>query len=209
LSRRKSLEGIGLPARSAGWLNEKKLSRILLLAGAILLVALVVGLLGYLFVQDVLSFGKFPGGVKIVGVSVAGLTQEEAITKLRTELTPVANKPLTLKVDDEKFQISPTELGLMLDYKKMVEEGYDKAWSVNIFERMARRFVNRPKLYTCRSSRAATRRGCRLPRHDRQLHQPLPGGRLRRRELREACDRQGEGRPQHPDGPAQKDTTQR
>jgi lipoprotein-anchoring transpeptidase ErfK/SrfK len=139
------LKAIGLPARSAGWLNEKKMSRILLLAGVILLVALVVGLLGYLFVEDVLAFGRFPGGVKIVGVNVAGLTQEEAITKLRTELQPVANKPLTLKVDEEKYQISPVELGLMLDYKKMVEEGYSKAWNVNIFERMARRFVNRPK----------------------------------------------------------------
>ncbi|MHB8894762.1 MAG: L,D-transpeptidase family protein [Candidatus Geothermincolia bacterium] len=139
------MKAVGLPARSMGWLGEKKLSRVMLIVGAILLVALVVGLLGYLFVQDVLSFGKFPQGVRVVGVSVAGLNQSEAIEKVRAELAPVANRPLTLKVDEEKYQISPQELGLMLDYKKMVEEGYQKAWSVNIFERMARRFINRPR----------------------------------------------------------------
>lgn len=139
------MKAVGLQTRSVGWLNEKKLSRIMLIAGAILLVALAVGLLGYLFVEDVLAFGKFPQGVKVMGVSVAGLNQTEAIEKLRSELATVANRPLTLKVDEEKYQISPQELGLMLDYKKMVAEGYQKAWSVNIFERMARRFINRPK----------------------------------------------------------------
>lgn len=139
------MKAVGLQARSAGWLSEKKLSRVMLIAGAVLLVALVVGLLGYLFVEDVLAFGKFPQGVKIVGVSVAGLNRTEAVEKLRTELADVANRPLTLKVDEDKFQIPPEELGLMLDYQKMVDEGYQKAWSVNIFERMARRFINRPK----------------------------------------------------------------
>jgi lipoprotein-anchoring transpeptidase ErfK/SrfK len=117
----------------------------MLIVGAILLAALVVGILGYLFVQDVLAFGKFPQGVKVVGVSVAGLNQTEAVAKVKDELAGVANKPLTLKVDGEKYQISPQELGLMLDYDKMVAEGYNKAWNVNIFERMTRRFTNRPK----------------------------------------------------------------
>jgi hypothetical protein len=139
------LKAVSIPARSVGWLGEKKLSRIMLIVGAILLAALVVGLLGFLFVQDVLSFGKFPNGVRIVGVSVSGLNQQEALTSVKTELAGVVNKPLTLKVEDEKYQIPPRELGLMLDYGKMVEEGYTKAWSVNIFERMARRFTNRPK----------------------------------------------------------------
>jgi lipoprotein-anchoring transpeptidase ErfK/SrfK len=117
----------------------------MLIVGAVVLVVLFVGLLGFLFVQDVLEFGKFPAGVRIVGVSVAGLNKAEAVEKLRTELAPVANRPLTLEVDNDKFQISAEQLGLMLNYEKMVDEGYQKAWNVNIFERMARRFVNRPK----------------------------------------------------------------
>ncbi len=138
------MKAVGLQARSAGWINEKKLSRVLLLAGAILLAALVAGLFGFLFVQDVLAFGRFPAGVKVVGVSVAGLNQTEAITRVKSELASVASRPLTLKIDEEKYEIPPEEIGLMLDYEKMVREAYRKAWSVNIFERMGRRFINRP-----------------------------------------------------------------
>lgn len=134
-----------IPARSAGWLGGKSLSSIMLISGAVLLAALVVGLLGYLFVQDVFSFGKFPQGVKIVGVSVAGLNQQEAADKVKAELADVASKPLTLAVDGEEYKVPAEELGLMLDYSKMVDEAYKKAWSVNIFERMTRRFINRPK----------------------------------------------------------------
>jgi len=139
------LKAVSLPSRSAGWVSEKKLSRVMLVVGAITLVVLVVGLLAFMFVQDALAHGKFPAGVKIVGVSVAGLTQQEALAKVKTDLAGVANRPLTLKIDEEKYQISPAQLGLMLDYQKMVAEGYTKAWSVNVFERMARRFVDRPK----------------------------------------------------------------
>lgn len=125
--------------------GERRLSRVMLLAGAVVLGAMVLGLFGYLFIQDVLAFGKFPQGVEIVGLNVAGLNRTEAVQKLRTELADVASRPLTLKVDEEEYRISPGELGLMLDYRKMVEDGYRRAWSVNIFERMARRFVNRPR----------------------------------------------------------------
>ncbi|PKQ28734.1 MAG: hypothetical protein CVT63_01100 [Candidatus Anoxymicrobium japonicum] len=138
------MKAVSIPVRSLGWFGEKKLSRIMLVVGTILLGALVTGLLGYLFVEDVMAFGKFPAGARIVGLSVAGLNQEEAVAKCRKDLAGVANRPLTLQVDGEKYQITPEELGLMLDYRKMVEESYAKAWNVNIFERMARRFTNRP-----------------------------------------------------------------
>ena len=139
------MKAAGLSAGAADIAGDKRLSRVMLLAGAVVLGALVVGLLGYLFIEDVLAFGRFPRGVEIVGLNVAGLNRTEAVQKLRAELADVADRPLTLKVDDEEYRISPGELGLMLDYKKMVEDGYRRAWSVNIFERMARRFVNRPK----------------------------------------------------------------
>lgn len=139
------MKAASVSVRSAGWLESRRLSSVMLVAGAVLLVALVVGLIGYLFVQDVFAFGKFPAGVKVVGVSVAGLNQEEAVSTLKQELAGVANKPLTLKVDDEKYEIPPEQLGLMLDYRKMVNAAYEKAWSVSIFERMFRRFTNRPK----------------------------------------------------------------
>jgi len=126
------------------WLGEKKTSRIMLVIGASLLGAVLVGLLAFLLIQDLATSGKFPPGVSVVGVEVSGLTRSEAVEKCRTELAEVAGKPLTLKIDDELYQITPQEIGLNLEYEDMVDEAYDTAWSVNIFERMARRFLNRP-----------------------------------------------------------------
>lgn len=139
------MKSVSISPRSLGWLNEKRLSRVMLLFAAVLLTALLAGLFGYLLVQDLLAFGEFPNGARIVGVSVAGLNRTEAEEKCRAELAEVANRPLTLAIDDERYQVSPDEIGLVLDYKKMVDTAYEKAWSVNIFERMFRRFVNRPR----------------------------------------------------------------
>ncbi len=139
------MKAVSIPARSAGWLSEKKLSRIMLILASSLLLALLIVMFAYLFIQDLFAFGSFPSGVKVVGVSVAGLNRTEAVAKCRRELAEVASRPLTLTVDDEKYQISPEEIGLMLDYEGMVDRAYKEAWSVNIFERMGRRFTNRPK----------------------------------------------------------------
>ena len=139
------MKAVSIPARSAGWLSEKKLSRIMLILASSLLVALLIVLFTYLFIQDLFAFGSFPVGVKVVGVNVAGLNRTEAVEKCRRELADVASRPLTLAVDGEKYQISPQEIGLMLDYEGMVGRAYNEAWSVNIFERMARRFINRPR----------------------------------------------------------------
>jgi lipoprotein-anchoring transpeptidase ErfK/SrfK len=136
---------VGVPARSLGWLSDKRLSRIMLIFGGLLLLCLLASLFAYLLVQDLFAFGTFPAGTRIVGVSVAGLNRTEAIEKCRSELADVANRPLTLKVDDEKYQISAQDIGLLLDYRGMVEGAYKKAWSANLLERMARRFTNRPR----------------------------------------------------------------
>lgn len=139
------MRAISVPARSVGWLEGKRLSRLMLILGAVILAALILGIFLFLLFQDVFSFGSFPSGVSVVGVNVAGLNKTEAIAKCEDELADVANKPLTLAIDDEKYQIPPEQIGLMLDYDKMVDSAYEKAWSVGLLERMGRRFISRPK----------------------------------------------------------------
>ena len=99
------MKAVGVQARSFGWLGDKKLSRVMLILGGSLLLAIFLALTGYLFVQDLFAFWSFPASVKIVGVSVAGLNKAEAIEKCRTELADVATRHLTLKVDNEKYQV--------------------------------------------------------------------------------------------------------
>jgi len=139
------VKSVVVPVRSLVRLSDKKLSQIMLLFGGMMLLSILLGMFAYLMIQDLFAFGSFPAGVKVVGVSVSGLNKTEAVEKCRSELANVANRPLTLKVDDEKYRISPQEIGLLLDYKGMVDRAYKKAWSVNLFERMGRRFTNRPK----------------------------------------------------------------
>ena len=139
------MRSVGIASRSAGWLGEKKLSRILLFLGGAILVVAVVGIFLFLLIQDMVAFGKFPKDVSIVGVDVSGLSKTEALEKCRTDLAEMANRPLSLKVDEDNYQASPQEIGLKLEYQTMVDEAYREAWNVNVFERMARRFINRPK----------------------------------------------------------------
>ena len=139
------MKSVGIATRPVSWLGEKKLSRVMLILGGVLLAAIVVGLFVFLLLQDVFTAGTFPPGVSVVGVNVSGLSRTEAIERCRTELSEVANRPVALTVDGERYQITPEELGLKLEYDQMVDHALQRAWSVNIFERMARRFVNRPK----------------------------------------------------------------
>ena len=138
------MKSVGVSSRPALWLGERKLSTVMLIIGGVLLLSLVVGMFSYLLIQDLFAFGSFPGGVSIVGVNVSGLTKTEALEKCQKELAEVANRPLTLKIDGEEYQAAPDRLGLNLEYQEMVDRAYSQAWSVNLFERMGRRFINRP-----------------------------------------------------------------
>lgn len=138
------MKSVGVSSRPALWLGERKLSTVMLIIGGLLLLSLVVGMFSYLLIQDLFAFGSFPGGVSIVGVNVSGLTKTEALEKCQKELAEVANLPLTLKIDGEEYQAAPDRLGLSLEYQEMVDRAYSQAWSVNLFERMGRRFINRP-----------------------------------------------------------------
>jgi len=139
------VKSVGITSRSVIRLGEKKLSRIMLVLGTILLTAIVLGLFLFLFIQDVFAFGTFPAGVSVCGVDLAGLNRTEALARCRKDLAEVANRPLSLKVDTDNFQITPREIGLQIEYEKMVDKAYHEAWNVNLFERMARKFMNRPR----------------------------------------------------------------
>lgn len=117
----------------------------MLVLGAVLLLLILAGLFSVLLAQDISAFGTFPEGTTVCGVDVGGLTKAEATARCEEELAEIADRPLTLKIDDEAYQITTEEIGLKLDYPAMVDEAYGRAWNVNIVERMARRFLKKPK----------------------------------------------------------------
>ena len=118
---------------------------VMLLLGAAVLFVLLAGLFPFLLAADASAFSRFPEGVSVCGVKVGGFTEEEALAKCKKELAQAAAVPLGLKIDGEVCSIAPADIGLNIDYAKTVDEAYARAWNVNIFERMMRRFLDKPK----------------------------------------------------------------
>ncbi len=139
------MEDDGAVTRSLLWLGKKRTSRVVLILGSVLLLAILMVLFSFLLAQDISAFGTFPEGATVCDVDVSGLTKAEATVKCEAELAEIADRPLTLEIDDEAYPITPEEIGLKLNIAAMVDEAYSRAWNVNIVERMARRFLKKPK----------------------------------------------------------------
>jgi len=139
------LEEDGAATRLLLWLGKKRTSRVVLILGSVLLVAILAVLFSFLLAQDISAFGTFPEGTTVCGVDAGGQTKAVAVARCESELAEVADKPLSLKIDDEVYPITPEQIGLRLNYTAMVDDAYARAWNVNVFERMARRFLKKPK----------------------------------------------------------------
>src|SRR5659263_77174 len=131
--------------RSLCWLGSQQTYRVVLVAGSVFLFILSAVLLPFLLAADVSAFGRFPAGARVGRVYVGKLTKEKAVARCNGRLAEVASQPLVLKADYDTIPINAADIGLQIDYKRMVHQAYEKAWDVNIIERMARTLLNKPK----------------------------------------------------------------
>lgn len=128
------------------WMGKHSTLQVILALSSIFLCAILfVGSLA-LFVQDVTRRGSFPPGSRVAEVDISGLDRTEALAKCRRELAEVASRPVVLEVGERKISTTPEELGLHLDYEKMVDDAWREAWSPSVVERMFRSLVNRQKV---------------------------------------------------------------
>lgn len=130
--------------RALMWLGGQKTYRVVLVFGAAFLITVLAVLFPILLAEDVSAFGRFPVGARINGVYVGNLTKPQALAKCRKALANTEAEPLSLRIDNEVYSITPAEADLKIDYKRTVDEAYKNAWNVNVFERMVRHFLNRP-----------------------------------------------------------------
>lgn len=85
-------------------------------AGAVMLV-----LLGA-YALTAYSLGeRVPRGTTVVGVPLGGLSREAAETRLREDLLPKADQPITLTAAGKSFSVRPKEAGLRLDVAATVD----------------------------------------------------------------------------------------
>lgn len=83
----------------------------------------VLGLLVIIYGVDlVLSLGDVPRGVTVAGVDVGGLSRTDAESKLRDELQPRFEQPVTVQAGDVQAELNPAEAGLGIDWQRTLEQ---------------------------------------------------------------------------------------
>lgn len=108
------------------------------------LFTLLLFLIGLFLAYQALLFSysrdKYPTGLTIAGVNVAGLTRDEAIAKLRDAYYA----PLNLYHQDERVQIDPQEVGFVLDTEYMLNEADTRKGDKELWQAYIEFVVNRP-----------------------------------------------------------------
>lgn len=131
--------------RSAVWIGEQRSSRVTLILGIAFLLAVILLLSPFLIASDASAFGHFPSGSRIAGIDVGNLTEAQALALCKKKLADEEALPVSLKSDTDSWSVTPADIGLTIDYDRMVKKAYSRAWNVNVIERLVRRFLGRPK----------------------------------------------------------------
>jgi len=100
------------------------------LGRAMLVTGATLGVLMVAYVVDmVVSWGDVPRGVTVAGVDVGGLSRTAAEEKLRQELQPRFDKPVTVKAGDVETTLDPAESGLGVDWQATLEQAGKQPWN--------------------------------------------------------------------------------
>jgi vancomycin resistance protein YoaR len=86
---------------------------VILVAGAVVFIARGLG-----------NSDKILEGVKIGGLDVGGLTEEEAEQKVESYITKLENRQVTIKIEDNEVVASASELGFSSDAEDSVQKAY-------------------------------------------------------------------------------------
>lgn len=118
--------------------------RVVLFLGSVFLCVVLVGLCGFLLVQDVATSGEMFNGVTIDGTSVGRLSRGEAAYLVEQKVAVPLKRPVTVHLDDHEFSLKPEAIGLRVDVERMVDRAYWQGHGRFVLERMFRRFFNKP-----------------------------------------------------------------
>ena len=101
-------------------------------------------------VSSTVKDGKILEGVSCEGISIGGMTKEEAKAVIESEMKEIHKEKVTLYVDDEKTSAKIESLGAAADADKTVEEAYDLGRTGSIFEKYSNVKKKKHDLYVYR-----------------------------------------------------------
>ena len=99
--------------------------------GVRLAILALAGMLGGLYLVGLLFIGaSVPDNTRVAGVGIGGLSHDEAVERLETELGHRVDDPIQLTWQGKQFQLDPEEAGLHLDVEATVRAaGGGRSWN--------------------------------------------------------------------------------
>ncbi len=113
--------------------KNKKLSALFILG--CLGIIVVVGAVVFVATGGMKDSNEMLSGVKIGGIEVGGLTEEEAEGKVNEYLDKLQNRQVTINIGEEQLQTTASLLGYSCDAKDTVERAYKLGKSGNFLSR--------------------------------------------------------------------------
>lgn len=103
---------------------------------AIVLLLIAFLIFSSLFFYFILNSKTIAKGVFVNGISLGGLTKEEAVSLLQKELKAPSDFSLTLKYQDKVYRLTAKDINLAYDYQEIVDKAYKIGREGNPFERI-------------------------------------------------------------------------
>ncbi|HAS08804.1 MAG TPA: hypothetical protein DCR52_06285, partial [Actinobacteria bacterium] len=130
---------------TAAELSARRLRRRLIIA-AVFAVSLI------LIVLNANARGNVPSGTTVEGVSIGGLSAEQAASVLTKKLAPRIKKDITLTADGRKVTVDAQKAGLALDVEGTVSKATSLTGTGNVFSRLFGKGGDIEPVYTVNQS---------------------------------------------------------
>ncbi|HEX8208039.1 MAG TPA: L,D-transpeptidase/peptidoglycan binding protein [Solirubrobacteraceae bacterium] len=102
---------------------------------ALLVVLVPAALFATLAFADKQGKEKIADGVRVEGVDVGGLTQEQAMARVYKRLRAESQRPIRVRVGDRRFALSAASAGVTLGLDDAVRRAYEEGRGGNVVER--------------------------------------------------------------------------
>ena len=121
------------------------------------LLVLAAGLGGLAF-ADFKASDRLAAGTQVAGVDIGGLTQEEALRRVRREVGDRLARPAQVQVGERSFTLSAEQAGVKTDLRAAVERAYEAGRSGNLASRGWRELTGGDLAYAADAPIAADRK---------------------------------------------------
>jgi len=86
--------------------------------------------------------GKFLPGVTVAGIDMTGMTSDEALTAVKSEIEPQLDRPITVRFKSREWTTTPRELGAHGNAQAMVDAALAASERASFMDKVGIRFLD-------------------------------------------------------------------